>query len=93
MIGLSSKLESLKSILSEMGSVLIAYSGGTDSTFLLKVASSVLGDRVLAVTASSETYPEKTFNVAKILFQTKEFFLYDTHRLALDQRQKAGLQH
>ena len=51
------KLESLKSMLSQMGSVLIAYSGGADSTFLLKVALSVLGDKVVAVTANSETYP------------------------------------
>ncbi len=40
------------------------------------------------VTSIVLAYPEKTFNVARNLFQTKEFFLYETHRLVLDQGHK-----
>ncbi|MDP2638421.1 MAG: AVAST type 4 anti-phage nuclease Avs4 [Candidatus Levybacteria bacterium] len=43
------------------------------------------------VTSIVLAYPEKTFNVAKILFQTREFFLYETHRLVLDQGHKSQL--
>jgi uncharacterized protein len=64
-IGLSSKFESLKSILAKMESALIAYSGGVDSTFLLKVASDILKDEAIAVTASSETYPSRELEEAK----------------------------
>lgn len=53
-----SKLKRLNSILKGMGSVLVAYSGGVDSTFLLKVARDVLGDKVVSTTAVSATYPE-----------------------------------
>jgi len=50
------KIDKLEAILREMGSVLIAYSGGTDSAFLLAVATEALGpDRVLAVTGVSES--------------------------------------
>ncbi len=50
------KIDKLETILREMGSVLIAYSGGTDSAFLLAVATETLGrDRVLAVTGVSES--------------------------------------
>ena len=64
MTKLISKLKSLEKILTDMQSVLVAYSGGTDSTFLLKVAANVLSDRAIAVTASSETYTPKELEEA-----------------------------
>ena len=62
------KLKRLKSILKKMGSVCIAFSGGSDSTFLLKIACLVLPEnKLLAVTASSATYPEEELRQAKLL--------------------------
>ncbi|MCD8151490.1 MAG: ATP-dependent sacrificial sulfur transferase LarE [Clostridiales bacterium] len=55
-------LDNLKAYIKDLGSAAVAFSGGVDSTFLLKVAHDVLGDRALAVTASSCSFPERELN-------------------------------
>ncbi|AKL94857.1 hypothetical protein CACET_c13920 [Clostridium aceticum] len=62
---LQEKFHNLKENLRGLESVAIAFSGGVDSTFLLKVAQDVLGEKVIAVTARSSTFPEREFKEAK----------------------------
>ena len=53
------KYNDLKEYLRSLGSVAVAFSSGVDSTFLLRVAHDVLGDRAIAVTAVSCSFPER----------------------------------
>lgn len=64
---LEEKYRTLRGILAEMRSVAIGYSGGVDSTLLLKVAFDELGPGVLAMIGQSATYPTREFEEALAL--------------------------
>ena len=59
------KKEDLENYLKELGSVAVAFFGGVDSTFLLKVAHDTLGEKCIAVTAKSCSFPERELKEAK----------------------------
>ena len=61
---LADKYERLKNYLRGLGKVAVAFSGGVDSTFLLKVAQEVLGDNVLALTAASVFVPYRELDTS-----------------------------
>jgi uncharacterized protein len=61
------KLEDLKKRIAEKGKLLVAYSGGVDSSLLAKVAHDVLGDKALAVILNNETMPRGELENAKEL--------------------------
>ena len=57
-VDLFPKLERLRAIFAPMRSAMVAFSGGVDSTFVLRVAHDVLGERMLALTTTSPTMPD-----------------------------------
>lgn len=85
-MNIQDKNQKLRTYISNLDSLAVAFSSGVDSTFLLKTAHEVLGDRVIAVTAKSCSFPERELNEA-IRFCESEgiaHFIVDSEELDIE---------
>jgi uncharacterized protein len=78
------KLDRLRETIASLESVVVAFSGGVDSTLLLKVAFDVLGDRCVAASGLSATYAQEEMQEARALAQEigVDYQLIETMELA-----------
>ena len=83
---INEKFEKLKNYLSSLESVVVAFSSGVDSTFLLKTAHDVLGDKVIDVTAESCSFPKRELNEAKLFCQKEgiKHIVVESEELEID---------
>lgn len=83
---LHEKKSRLEAYLRELGGVCVAFSSGVDSTFLLKVAHDILGERAKAVTARSCSFPARELNEAKAFCESEkiEQIIVETNELSID---------
>ncbi len=83
----ATKVDRARAIVRDLNSVLIAFSGGVDSTLLLKLALDELGDKAVAVLANSPAYPDSEQEEARTLARTLGARLIEvtTHELELEE--------
>lgn len=80
------KYDDLKRAIKDFGSVAVAFSGGVDSTFLLYAAKEALGDKAVAISAKSCSFPERELNEAKEFCRAHQIrqIIFDSEELDIE---------